>query len=122
SQTNRTGRPSVAPESPWFARSRKLRGLRFPPARARMTNNQMPTLTAGHVLDELAEHVDACTFPILDNIFVYPAATRLSAYSDRRHWALLIEVLGFNPNMGGHLGIHSAIYSFGNCLFSPDPG
>jgi len=49
------------------------------------------------VLDNCAE---AFTFPVLDNGYVYPAATRLTAYSSALDWAVVIEVFGFSPRAG----------------------
>ena len=49
------------------------------------------------VLDDCAK---AFTFPALDNGYVYPAATRLSAYAAAGDWALVIEVFGFSPRAG----------------------
>ena len=39
-------------------------------------------------------------FPVLDNGYVYPAASRLTAFSGHGHWALVIEVFGFSPRAG----------------------
>ena len=36
-------------------------------------------------------------FPALDNGYMYPAATRLSAHRSDEDWALVIEVFGFSP-------------------------
>jgi hypothetical protein len=48
--------------------------------------------------------LDACavrmTFPVLDNGYVYPAATRLTGYRSATGWALVIEVFGFSPRAG----------------------
>ncbi len=67
--------------------------------------------------DEILSQLDACAaemrFPMLDNGYVYLGDVRLSGYADDRHWALLIEVLGFNPRADG---IRNAIYRYGNCL------
>ena len=49
------------------------------------------------VLDQCAE---AFTFPVLDNGYVYMAATRLSAYRSKDDWAIVIEVFGFSPRSG----------------------
>jgi hypothetical protein len=49
------------------------------------------------ILDDCAV---ACTFPALDNGYVYLAATRLSLYRSAEDWALVIEVFGFSPREG----------------------
>lgn len=40
------------------------------------------------------------TFPMLDNGYVYLAATRLSLYRSKIDWAMVIEVFGFSPRAG----------------------
>ncbi len=49
------------------------------------------------VLDSCAEEF---TFPVLDNGYVYLAATRMSAYRSNQDWAIVIEVFGFSPRSG----------------------
>lgn len=48
-------------------------------------------------LDRCAEQF---TFPMLDNGYVYPAATRLSLYRSPDDWGMVIEVFGFSPRSG----------------------
>lgn len=48
-------------------------------------------------LDKCAEHF---TFPMLDNGYVYLAATRLSIYRSTDDWGLVIEIFGFSPRSG----------------------
>ncbi len=54
--------------------------------------------------DEILATLDACcdsyTFPMLDNGYVYLAATRLSLYRSETDWAMVIEVFGFSPRAG----------------------
>lgn len=64
---------------------------------------------------------DACrsfTFPMLDNGYVYLAATRLSVFSSSEDWALVIEVFGFSPR-SGIPDVH--IYTFASKLYNRDP-
>jgi len=49
------------------------------------------------ILDQCAK---AFTFPVLDNGYVYLAATRLSLYAATPDWALVVEVFGFSPRAG----------------------
>jgi hypothetical protein len=49
------------------------------------------------VLDQCAEDF---TFPVLDNGYVYLAATKLSAYRSNAEWSIVIEVFGFSPRSG----------------------
>jgi hypothetical protein len=48
--------------------------------------------------------LDACnrmfTFPMLDNGYVYLAATRLSVFRSPDDWAITIEIFGFSPRSG----------------------
>jgi hypothetical protein len=53
-----------------------------------------------HILEILDKCCDAFTFPMLDNGYVYLAATRLSLFRSSADWALVIEVFGFSPRAG----------------------
>lgn len=77
--------------------------------------------TQKDILDQLNQCADGFTFPMLDNGYVYPVDTKLSAYRDENRWVLLIEVVGFNYRGGGHNGITNCLHLFGNCLSFP-PG
>jgi hypothetical protein len=68
------------------------------------------------------EILDACarvfTFPMLDNGYVYLAATRLSAFGDGKDWALVIEVAGYSPRAGiPNLHVHT----YASRLHNRDP-
>jgi hypothetical protein len=52
------------------------------------------------ILSILDRCCDECTFPMLDNGYVYLAATRLSLYRSTTDWAIVIEVFGFSPREG----------------------
>lgn len=52
------------------------------------------------ILSVLDQCCDSFTFPMLDNGYVYLAATRLSLYRSTEDWALVIEVFGFSPRAG----------------------
>lgn len=56
---------------------------------------EAPTILA--ILDRSAE---AFRFPMLDNGYVYLAATRLSIFRSPEDWALVIEVFGYSPRSG----------------------
>src|SRR5215813_168430 len=70
--------------------------------------------------DEILSQLDGCAkefaFPMLDNGYIYPVTTRLNAFRDDVRWALIIEVVGFNPRTGGHNGINNALHCYGNCI------
>ena len=75
--------------------------------------------------NEILDHLDKCsseyTFPMLDNGYVYPAGTKLSAYRDNERWVIVIETIGFSYRGGGHNGISNCLHIYGNCL-SYEPG
>lgn len=55
--------------------------------------------------DAILAILDRCcddyVFPMLDNGYVYLAATRLSLFRSVEDWALVIEVFGYSPRAGG---------------------
>jgi hypothetical protein len=71
-----------------------------------------------HKLDVCAQ---ASAFPNLDHGYIYLADTRLSAYGNRKCWAVIIEILGYNPRATGCEGFADALYCFGNCLKGQPP-
>lgn len=77
--------------------------------------------TAKEILQQLDKCAEDFTFPMLDNGYVYPVDSRLTAYRDKTRWALIIEVVGFNFRGGGHNGITNSLHIYGNCLNFP-PG
>ena len=52
------------------------------------------------ILSILDRCCDTYTFPMLDNGYVYLAATRLSLFRSATDWAMAIEVFGFSPRAG----------------------
>jgi hypothetical protein len=67
--------------------------------------------------EEILRVLDDCcgafTFPMLDNGYVYLAATRLTLFRSPDDWAMTIEVFGFSPR-AGLPDVH--VYSFGGTL------
>ena len=65
--------------------------------------------------------LDACarafTFPVLDNGYVYLAATRLSLFRADADWAFVFEVFGFSPRAGLP---DTSICTFSNLLHHRD--
>jgi hypothetical protein len=73
--------------------------------------------TPATILEILDRCCDAYTFPMLDNGYVYLAATRLSLFRSADDWALAIEVFGFSPRAGRpDVGVHT----FGSRLYQRD--
>ena len=80
----------------------------------------MPIYTHQQILEQLDVCANDYTFPMLDNGYVYPIDSRLSAYRNDNNWVLLIEVVGFSCRGRGHKGINNGLHIFGNCLdFEP---
>src|SRR5262245_504654 len=55
---------------------------------------------AKEMLDVLDRCCGAFSFPMLDNGYVYLAATRLALFRSDLDWAMVIEVFGFSPRSG----------------------
>ena len=72
--------------------------------------------SAKEILKQLDKCAEDFTFPMLDNGYVYPIHSKMSAYRDEKQWALIIEVIGFNYRGGGHDGISNCLHIFGNCI------
>lgn len=70
------------------------------------------------ILEVLDNACRAFAFPMLDNGYVYLAATRLSLFRSLEDWAVAIEVFGFSPRSG----IPDVnIYTFASTLYNRDP-
>ena len=69
------------------------------------------------ILSVLDRCCDSFTFPMLDNGYVYLAATRLSLYRAEADWAIVIEVFGFSSR-SELPDIH--IHTFANTLYNRD--
>lgn len=74
-----------------------------------------------HNPEQILAILDACcaayTFPMLDNGYVYLAASRLSAFHSPTNWALVIEIFGYSPR-AGIPDIH--VYTFASRLHQRD--
>lgn len=60
----------------------------------------MKTFRPSAILAILDRSCDHFTFPMMDNGYVYPAATRLTLYRSPDDWAMVIEEFGFSPRAG----------------------
>jgi hypothetical protein len=70
-----------------------------------------------HILSVLDRCCDNFTFPMLDNGYVYLAATRLSLHRSEVDWAMVLEVFGFSPRAGLP---DTYVYTFGSRLHERD--
>lgn len=84
-------------------------------------NNRREAYTAKDILEQLDQSAANFEFPMLDNAYVYPVSTRLSAYRDESRWMIIIETVGFSYRGGGHNGINNCLHVYGNDL-DHDPG
>lgn len=75
------------------------------------------SINTEEILSILDSCCDAYTFPMLDNGYVYLAATRLSLYRSTKDWAMVIEVFGYSPRASLP---HTHIYTFSNKLYNRD--
>jgi hypothetical protein len=66
--------------------------------------------------------LDACceasTFPMLDNGYVYLAASRLTLYRSDLDWAMVIEIFGFSPRSGAP---DVTVQTFASRLYNRNP-
>ncbi|QEL15244.1 DUF7003 family protein [Limnoglobus roseus] len=69
------------------------------------------------ILAVLDQCCDSLTFPMLDNGYVYLAATRLSLYRSPQDWAMVVENFGYSPRGGLP---DTALYTFASRLHDRD--
>jgi hypothetical protein len=74
--------------------------------------------TADEILATLDAACESYAFPMLDNGYVYLAATRLALFRSSADWAIVIEVFGFSPRAGLP---DLAVATFGSTLNDRDP-
>lgn len=67
------------------------------------------------ILETLDEGARAFVFPMLDNGYVYLAASRLSLLRSDRDWAMIFEIFGYSPRSGFP---DLNVTSFGSALVS----
>jgi hypothetical protein len=73
---------------------------------------------ADDILAVLDKCCDSFTFPMLDNGYVYLAATRLSLFRSEENWAMVIEVFGYSPRTGVP---DTSIFTFASRLHQRNP-
>jgi hypothetical protein len=71
--------------------------------------------------EDILAILDQCsagfTFPMLDNGYVYLAASRLSLHRTEADWGMVIEVFGYSPRAGLP---DTHIYTFASTLYNRD--
>jgi hypothetical protein len=73
--------------------------------------------SARHILSVLDDCCASFSFPMLDNGYIYLAATRLSLFRSTADWAMVIEVFGFSPRAGLP---DTHVHTFGSRLHNRD--
>jgi len=58
------------------------------------------SFTAKDILSVIDKSATEFQFPMLDNGYIYLAASRLSLYGSAEGWAIVIETFGFSPRVG----------------------
>lgn len=81
-----------------------------------------PEVAVRFGVNDILSVLDRCcatfSFPMLDNGYVYLAATRLSLYRSVEDWAMAIEVFGFSPRTGLP---DTHVHTFASRLHDRDP-
>src|SRR5208337_2732033 len=77
--------------------------------------------TSKEILSQLDSFADRGGVPFFDNGQCYPIECRLMIYCGKEHWGITLEEVHFSPGAGGerkggHLGVRTNIYSYGNGL------
>ena len=62
--------------------------------------NSPDEISTSSILRMLDQSAKAFAFPMLDNGYVYLAASRLSLFRSDKHWAVVFEIFGFSPRAG----------------------
>ena len=73
--------------------------------------------TSEEILAILDQCAAAFTFPMLDNGYVYLAASRLSLHRTETDWGMVIEVFGYSPRAGLP---DTHIHTFASTLYNRD--
>lgn len=67
----------------------------------RSSKKRRSGLVSGHdILGVLDKAAEAYVFPMLDNGYIYPVASRLTLFRSKEDWAVVFETFGFSPRAG----------------------
>ncbi|WP_027344405.1 DUF7003 family protein [Hamadaea tsunoensis] len=75
--------------------------------------------TAEQILAQLDEAARAYRFANPEHPYSFAIDARLHLFRDDSRWALLIELVGYNPRAGNVVDV---VYTYGNCLTRGGPG
>ncbi|XBH22258.1 hypothetical protein V5R04_03250 [Jonesiaceae bacterium BS-20] len=84
-----------------------------------MTEVVSTVIDPAQILAQFDAASEDATFIDLDNGYAYTIDARLHVYSDGQRWALIGEVLGYNPRSGNVVDV---LHYFGNALTSGPVG
>ncbi|WP_230686581.1 DUF7003 family protein [Catellatospora vulcania] len=76
-------------------------------------------ITSDEVLAQLDRAAKGFDFPDLENGYYYAIDARLHAFRDDARWALVVELVGYNPRAANVIDV---LHCFGNCLTEGQPG
>ncbi|MFG2199785.1 DUF7003 family protein [Kitasatospora sp. NPDC048715] len=76
-------------------------------------------MTTSSILGQFDLCADKGEFPDLDNGYYYPVDARIHLLGDSTRWAVVAELLGYNPRGGNLIDV---MHRFGNCLTRGEPG
>ncbi|MEU7827155.1 hypothetical protein [Catellatospora sp. NPDC049111] len=76
-------------------------------------------ITSDEVLAQLDRAAKGFDFPDPEHGYYYAIDGRLHAFRDEQRWALVIELVGYNPRAGNVIDL---LHCFGNCLTEGGPG
>ncbi len=71
------------------------------------------------ILAQLDQSAVDFTFPDLGHGYYFAMDARMHAYSDSARWALIVEIVGYNPRAADVLDV---LHVYGNCLVSGEAG
>ncbi|MCM1974553.1 hypothetical protein NC490_50640 [Streptomyces sp. G1] len=76
-------------------------------------------MTTSSILGQFDLCADKSEFPNLDNGYYYPVDARIHLFGDTVRWAMVTELLGYNPRGANLIDV---MYCFGNSLTRGEPG
>ncbi|MFE4517839.1 DUF7003 family protein [Kitasatospora sp. NPDC056783] len=76
-------------------------------------------MTTSSILGQFDLCAERAEFPDLDNGYFYPVDARLHLFGDSSRWAVVAELLGYNPRGGNLVDV---VHRFANCLTRGEPG
>jgi hypothetical protein len=77
------------------------------------------SFSAADVLDMLDYYWEDLEYPNLDSGCLEPVAVRMTAFSDKTRWALILEAIMLTDTGDRHHNVRDDTYCYGNCLTVP---